>query len=122
MTKALLAKLLENEDILDNSSDCFYVGVWTFYESAYEYCVKCVPVDDTIYKNCLFLDFFKRNTNSFNYLTEIFAFFLNCFDSYINDLRRVDELEKEYLIYQSMEKGEIPKDIWDAAVVGSEQV
>ena len=34
----------------------------------------------------------------------------------------MDELEKEYLIYQSMEKGEIPKDIWDAAAVGSEQV
>ena len=62
LTKALLAKLLNDGNILENSSDCFYDGVREFYETAYEYCVKWLFADDTLYKNCRFLDFFKRNT------------------------------------------------------------
>ena len=30
LTKALLAKLFDDEDILENSSDCFYDGVRAF--------------------------------------------------------------------------------------------
>ena len=62
LTKALLTKLLDDWDILQNSSDCFYDGVRAFYETAYEYCLKWLPADDTLYKNCRFLDFLKRNT------------------------------------------------------------
>ena len=61
LTKALLTKLLDDWDILENSSDCFY-DVRAFYETAYEYCLKWLPADDTLYKNCRFLDFLKRNT------------------------------------------------------------
>ena len=59
-TKALLAKLLDDGNILENSSDCFYDDVRAFYETAYEYCVKWLLADDTLYKNCRFLDFFKK--------------------------------------------------------------
>ena len=121
LTKALLAKLLDDGDILENSSDCFCDGVRAFYKTAYEYCGKWLPTDDTLHKNCRFLDFFKRNTISFDCLTEILALFPNSFDSYINDTRKLDELEEEYLIYQSMEESEIPKDIWDAAAVPSDE-
>ena len=112
LTKTLLAKLLDNGDILEKSSDCFYDSVRAFYETVYEYCVKWLPVDDTLYKNCGFLDFFKRNTISFDCLTEILALFPNHFDSYINNPWKLDELEEEYLICQSMEESKIPKDMW----------
>ena len=52
LTKALLAKLLDDRDILENSFDCFYDGVREFYETAYEYCVKWLPEDGILYKNC----------------------------------------------------------------------
>ena len=74
-----------------------------------------------MYKNCRLLDFFKRNTISFDCLTEIPALFPNHFDSYINDPRRLDELEEVHLICQSMEESEIPKDRWDAAAVLSDE-
>ena len=54
-------------------------------------------------------------------LTEILALFPNRFDSYINDPHKMDELEEEYLIYQSMEESEIPKDIWDVTTVDSDK-
>ena len=81
LTKALLAKLLDDGDILENSSDCFCDGVRAFYKTACEYCGKWLPADDTLHKNCRFLDFFKRNTISFDCLTEILALFPNSFDS-----------------------------------------
>ena len=56
-------------------------------------------------------------TISFDCLTEILALFPNCFGSYINDPCKLDELEEVYLIYQSIEEINIPKDIWDAAAV-----
>ena len=119
LTKTLLAKLLDDGDILENSSDCFYDGVRAFYKTVYEYCVKWLSADD--YKNCRFLDFSKRSTISFDCLTEILALFSNRFDGYINDPRKLDCLEEEYMIYQSMEESEIPKDIWDAAAVRSDE-
>ena len=121
LTKALLAKLLDDGDILEYSSDCFYDSVRVLYKTAYEYCIKWLPADDTSYKNCQFLNFFKRNTISFDCLTEILALFPNCFDSYINDPHKLDELQEEYLIYQSMEESEIPKDVWDVAAVCSDK-
>lgn len=55
LTKALLANLLDEEDILENSSDWFHDSVTAFYETVHEYCVKWPPADDTLYKNCWFL-------------------------------------------------------------------
>ena len=48
LAKALLAKLLDDKEILEDSSDCLYDGVRRFYETAYEYCVKWLPGDDTL--------------------------------------------------------------------------
>ena len=48
LTKALLAKLLDDKEILENSSDCLYDGVREFQETAYEYCVNWLPGDDTL--------------------------------------------------------------------------
>ena len=74
-----------------------------------------------MYKNCPFLNFFKGNSISFNCLKEILALSQNYFDSYINDPRKLDELEEGYLIYQSMEESGIPKDIWDAAAMSFDE-
>lgn len=40
----------------------FYDGIRAFYESVYEYeyCVKWLPADNTLYKNCQFWDIFKE--------------------------------------------------------------
>ena len=48
LTKALLAKLLDDKEILENSSDCLYDGVRGFHETAYEYCEKWLPEDGTL--------------------------------------------------------------------------
>lgn len=74
-----------------------------------------------MHENCQFFDFSKRNTISFECLTEILDLFPNPFDIHINDLCKLDELEEEYLIYQSMEESEIPKDIWDVTAVRSDK-
>ena len=121
MTKVLVEKLLNDGDILENNFDCFYDRVRVFYKTAYEYCVKLLPADETLYENYQFVEFYKKNTISLDHLTEILAIFPNRLDSYINDPRKLDELEEEFLIYKSMEEIEILKDIWDASAVRSDE-
>ena len=52
LTKAWLAKLLNDGDIVENTCDCLYDGVTAFCKISYQYCVKWLPADDTLYKNC----------------------------------------------------------------------
>ena len=77
LNKTLLAKLLDDGNILETSSDCFYDSVRAFYETKCECYVTWLPADDTLYKKCwvFFLTFLKEILFNFNAWQKFLLFF-----------------------------------------------
>ena len=117
LTTKRLNELLDEGDITNNDVDKFFDAVRSFYEAAYDYCIKWLPADDALYKNSTFIDFFKRNLLKFDHITELLAKFPKRFSNYIANPQELDALEEEYLIYQSLGETDIPQSIWDASIV-----
>jgi hypothetical protein len=71
VTKGKIRSLLDEGDINLWSIDKFYDGVREFYSTAFAYCTKWVPLDNTLLKNCVFVDFKKRNQCSMDMMVWI---------------------------------------------------
>ena len=85
ITKPQLRRALDEGDISQNDVDKFYDAVREFYETAYTYCVKWLPLDDLLYKCSRFIEFSNWSKVSFDELTELLTSFPRCFDNYIKD-------------------------------------
>ena len=66
ITSNKLKKLIDGGDINLQVVDKFYDAVRKFYQSAYNYDVKCLKLDCFFKKNCQFADFNKRNEMSYS--------------------------------------------------------
>ena len=117
ITKAQLRRALDEGDISQNDVDKFYDAVREFYETAYTYCVKWLPLDDPLYKCSRFIKFSNQSKVSFDELTELLTPFPRCFDNYIKDPHQFDDLEEEYQQYETMYDNDIPKEIWEESLV-----
>ena len=117
ITKPQLRRALDEGDISQNDVDKFYDAVREFYETAYTYCVKWLPLDDPLYKCSRFIEFSNRSKVSFDELTELLTSFLQRFDNYIKDPHQLDDLEEEYQQYEMMCDNDIPKEICEDSLV-----
>ena len=117
ITKPQLRRAFDEGDISQNDVDKFYDAVREFYETAYTYCVKWLPLDDMLYKCSRFIEFSNRSKISFDELTELLTSFPRRFDNYIKDPHQLDDLEEEYQQYETMSDKDIPKEIWEESLV-----
>ena len=108
---------MDEGDISQNVVGKFYDAVREFYETAYTYCVKWLPLDDLLYKCRRLIEFSNRSKVSFNELTELLTSFPRRFDNYIKDPHQLDDLEEEYQQYETMSDNDIPKEIWEESLV-----
>ena len=116
MTRQKLNQLLK-EDIDDRIADKFFDAVRGFYETAYNYCRKWLPLNDPFLKHCQFINFDERIKHSFVDVTEIIKLMPHLHGKFQFDVSLLDQLEEEVLAYQGMEKNEIPQYVWDQAAV-----
>ena len=117
MTKPTLRRALNEGDISENDADKFYDAVREFFETAYSYCVKWLPLDDPVYKSSRFIEFSNRSKISFDELTELLTSFPRRFENYIKDPHQLDALEEEYQQYKTMSNDDISKEIWEESLV-----
>ena len=117
ITKPNLRRSLNEGDISHGDVHRFYDAVQEFYETAYTYCVKWLPLDDELYKDSRFIEFSKRAEFSFNNITELLSLCLRKFKDFIQDPHKLDAPEEEYLMYQSVSNTEIPEDMWEQSLV-----
>ncbi len=117
VTKGKLKKLLDEGDISLQSIDKFYDGVREFYNTAFAYCTKWLPLDNPLLKNCVFIDFNKRNKCSMDNVEGVLTALEHIHSDIVNDPRAVDVLEEEFLVYQTMSEGDIPDHIWKESTV-----
>ena len=101
----------------DEIADRFYDGVRSYYQTAYNYCVQWLPLDDPLYKHSRFIQFEKRAESNFDDFCKLLEIFPKRFSTYINDPVKLNALEEEFLLYQSMVSAEISDDIWEESKV-----
>ena len=121
VTKAKLRKLLEEGDIDIQSVDKFYDGVRAFYSTAFAYCTKWLPLNNTLLKHCVFVDFMQRNACSMDNVEQILSALNHIHKDMVNDPRAMDILEEEFLVYQTMSETDIPAHIWEESAVTEKQ-
>ena len=56
-----------------------------FYETAYKYCVKWLPLDEVFYENCTFVDFAKRQFIDFEQIVSVIKRFPTLNAKFHND-------------------------------------
>ena len=117
VTKAKLRKLLNDGDIDLQSVDKFYDGVRAFYKISFAYCTKWLPLDNTLLKNCVFVDFEQRNVCSMENVEGVLTALWHIHTDLINNSRAMDTLEEEFLVYQTMARTDIPSHIWEESAV-----
>ena len=117
VTKPKLRRVLDEGDISQYDVDKFYDAVREFYETAYSYCVKWLPLDEPLYKGSRFIEFSNRSKFSFEDLTGLLQSFPKRFEKYLNDPQCLDALEEEYLLYEAMVDSEIPENVWEESLV-----
>ena len=66
VTQQVKFKETFRNSISNYQADAFYDSVRGFYKAAYKYYVKLLPSDNTLYKNCTFIDFQKTLSSSFD--------------------------------------------------------
>ena len=94
ITKPNLRRSLNEGDISQGDVDKFHDAVREFYETAYTYCVKWLPLDDELYKDSRFIEFSKRAEFSFNNITELLPLFPRRFKDFIQDPHKLDALRR----------------------------
>ncbi|CAB4014767.1 ATP-dependent DNA helicase [Paramuricea clavata] len=117
VTKGKMRSLLDEGDINLRSIDKFYDGIREFYSTAFAYCTKWLPLNNTLLKNCVFVDFKKRNQCSMDNVEEVLSALEHIHSDLIHDPRAMDILEEEFLVYQAMAETDIPEHIWKESVV-----
>ena len=106
-------KLFEDGAISRNQVDKFYDSVREFHTTAIAYCTRWLPLDDPLLKNCVFIDFKHRNDCSMDNIEEVLSALDHILGELINDPKAVDDLEEDFLVYQSMSDTDIPAHVWD---------
>ena len=99
ITKPNLQRSVNEGDINQGDVDKFHDAVREFYETAYTYCLKWLPLDDELYKDGRFIEFLKQAEFSFDNITELLPLFPRRFKYLIQDPHKLDALEEEYLMY-----------------------
>lgn len=116
LTKTTIRKALDDGSIDEDEADRFYDAVRSFYETAYDYCVKWLPFDDPLYKVSKFIEFSNRASSTFDELTDLVTKFPSRFNL-ISDPVQLDLLEEEVQLYQSLSETEVPRNVWEESVV-----
>ena len=62
---------------------------------AYEYCVKCLPLEDALLKNCQFVNFEPRSTSYFGSVQRTIKYFHTISINVIKNLPLSDQLEED---------------------------
>ena len=119
ITKTKLLKLLE-EDIDESVADEFFNAVRQFFNKAYTYCVKWLPLDDKFIKHCMFVEFEMRTKSSFEDVLVIVDEFIVIREKLAEFPKLIDDLEEEFMIYQAMSRNEIPDTVWEEAKIKEE--
>ena len=96
LTKSLLKKLLQG-DIDDRKALVFFDSAQKFYETAYKYCVKWLPLDNVFYKNCTFVDFEKHQSIDFEQIVSIIGCFPTLNAKFYNDPCQLDACLEELI-------------------------
>ena len=96
------------DEISPRKADRFFDGVRAFYNAAYEYCTKWLPLDNDLLKNYRFIDFSRRSEFSFDDVQSVVSAFPQLNQDILNNVHKLDELEEEFLAYQVMSGNEIP--------------
>ena len=117
VTRGQLRKLLNEGDINICDVDKFYDGVRRFYIAAFTYCTKRLPLDNPLFKNCVFIDFNERNKCSMDNVEGVLSSLGHIHRDVINNPRAMDTLEEEFLVYQAMSEADIPAHIWKESKV-----
>ena len=110
-TKQKLVQLMK-EDIMEGDCNRFFDAVRAFYETAYNYCKKWLPLDNPFLKNCQFVDFKTRSQVTFDNVSEMICQIKTLHGHYITDPVQLDLLEEEFLQYQSLAQSDVPSYIW----------
>ena len=116
VTKSKLRKWIE-EDIGNIQVDFFYNSMREFYKTAYMYCVKWLPLDNVLYKNCTFLDFSKKSSAGFHQVMSIVEGFPTWNKELCSGPQHLDACEEQFMMYQGLSKENIPENIWNEAKV-----
>ena len=98
LTKSLLKKLLE-EDIDDRKAGVFFDSFCKFYETAYKFCIKWLPLDDVFYKNCTFVDFANRQSIDFEQIVSVIECFPTLNAKLHNEPHQLEACLEEFMIF-----------------------
>lgn len=115
ITLNLLKKSLDEGGITQRDVEKFYDGVWIFFITTYNYCVKWLPLDRSFYKSCAFVNFDERDSFSFTDVENVISSFGRLHEKFIEDPFILNIIDEEFMGYQSQEQ--IPSDIWKKAEV-----
>ena len=108
---------LADGDIDNYQIDKCFDSVRQFYETAFDYCRKWLPLNNTLVKRCRFINFKDRLKYTFDDVQAIIELFPSFFHDYLEDPLKLDSLEEEFIQYQSLCDNEIPQYIWDRSNV-----
>lgn len=88
-----------------------------FYEMAYDYCRKWLPLNNPFLKQCQFVNFNERLKHSIEDVIEIITLMPHLHGEFQANVSLMDQLEEEFVVYQGMSNNEVPQRIWDEAAV-----
>ena len=94
ITKPKLCKGLKEGDISQSDVDKFYDAAREFFETAYTYCVKWLPLNNPLFKGSRFIEYSNQEKFSFDDLTELLSLFAQCFEDYIQGPYLLNSLEE----------------------------
>ena len=112
-----MKQLLENGDISQKAFDKLSDGARAFFSKAYQYCVRWLPLEDSLLQNCKFVDFDLRSTSLFDSVQRTVESFNTINQQLIERPELLDTLEEDFMEYQAIVKGDVPQHIWDEAFV-----
>ena len=117
LNKRKVKQLLENGDISQEAFDKFFDVARAFFSEAYQYCVKWLPLEDSFFQNSKLVHSDIRSTSLFDSVQRIFESFDTINWQLIEPPELLDTLEKKFIEYQTMVKGDVPQYIWDEAFI-----
>ena len=79
--------------------------------------VKWLPLEDILLENCQFINFERRSTSSFGSVQYTIEYFHTISVKVIENSALSDQVEEEYLEYQSLVKEDISQHIWENAFI-----
>ena len=93
-------------DITEAQVGVFYDGVRQFFVTTYKYCVKWLPLDDPFIKSCIFVDFERRNSVTFDDVQTVISSFTRIHSKLVEEPVLLNTVEEYFMDYQSLTKEE----------------